>query len=156
MLLLVIGAAALLPMTGVYSNAACVWSSDGPPSSSSSPLKTLSLSIRTPEVTTGVGLRARLEAGLKAKGVSDLVDNPHTYPRTQITVTEMDGRWTPFWARLRLKTNVVVDLKKDRKGHDTNVDVVVEGSCTGLVSKDEWQNGALDRVAAGVLAQIVP
>ena len=155
-LLLIIGGAALLPITGVWSHASCAWQSAGPAASTSAALQTLSLSLRTPDVGTGTGLRQRLEEGLKGRGVKELVDNPKTYPRAQITVTEMDGRWTPFWARLKMKTNVVVDRKKDRKGTDVSVDVVVEGSCKGLVSRDEWQATALDRVASEVIAHVLP
>ena len=155
-LLLIIGGAALLPITGGWSHASCAWQSAGPAASTSAALQTLSLSLRTPDVGTGTGLRQRLEEGLKGRGVKELVDNPKTYPRAQITVTEMDGRWTPFWARLRLKANVVVDRKKDKQGHDVNVDVVVEGSCSGLVTRDEWQASALDVLAKDILAHVGP
>ncbi|MDP2340846.1 MAG: hypothetical protein Q8O67_07810 [Deltaproteobacteria bacterium] len=157
-LLMVIGAAALLPITGIYSNASCEWTAQSPAVAADklTPLPSLSLSLRTPDATLGVGLRERLERGLKKGGVVELVDNPHTFPRAQITVTEMDGRWTPFWARLKMKTNVVLDRKKDRKGTDVSVDVVVEGSCKGLVTRDEWQGSGLDTLAEHVIAQILP
>ena len=155
-LLLLIGAAALLPITGVYANASCDWKSEGPAPGGGAPLSSVSLSLRAPDAAVGAGLRQRIEAGLKAGGVADVVDNPLSFPRAQVTVTEMDGRWTPFWATLKLKTNVIVDRKKDRKGADVSVDVVVEGSCRGLVNSDQWRDSALDVLAKDVIAHIAP
>ena len=156
-LLMGVGLAALLPISGLYSAASCDWRSEGPaPHAALTALPTLSLSLRTPDAAVGVSLRAGLSKRLTEHGVTDLVDNPLTYPRAQITVTEMDGRWTPFWARLTLKAHVVVDRKKDRNGNDVSVDVSVHGSCTGLVSGDQWQTDALDLLAHDVVAQIVP
>ena len=155
-LLMVVGLAALLPITGVYSHASCEWRSEGPAGTDLTPLPTLSLSLRTPDAAVGVELRSLLEAQLKQKGVTELVDNPLAWPRAQVTVTEMDGRWTPFWARMKLKTNVVLDRKKDRKGNDVSVDILVEGSCSGLVSRTEWQSGALARLANDVVDRVLP
>ena len=153
-LLLLLGVAAALPTTGVYSSATCEWERRGPPPTTPTSTPTLSLALRAGDVAIANALRQRVEAGLKAGGTTNIVNNPMTFPRASVTVTSIDGRWTPFWARLKLEVSVVVDRKKGGKGHEVDAVVVVDGACTGLVNGDEWQASALDALAADVLAQL--
>lgn len=157
-LLIVIGLAAALPITGLYDHASCDWG-PAPALAKAEPTTTmplLSLSLRAPDVALAGALRPRLEAKLKEAGVKELVDNPLTWPRAQITVTEMEGRYTPFWASLRLKAHVTLDKKKDRGGSDVSADFAVEGSCKGLVSPETWQAGALELLAQELVAGLSP
>jgi hypothetical protein len=159
--LLVVGVVALLPVTGVYTNTSCTWT-QAPSAKGTSPFKagnpsgmTLSLSVRAGDNELTKKLRAGIEKGLTDKGFSKLVDNPVARPRAQIVIEEMAGRWTPFWAPLSMKARVLVN---ERKGAGDVLDAtyLVDGKCTGLVSREQWQSEPLDLVVAGVLQELVP
>ncbi len=154
-LLLVAVIAAALPTTGVFSSASCEWQREGPPPASPVPTTTLSLSLRAGDMVFADGLRARLLRSLKAGGVTTLVDNPLTYPRATVSVTAIEGRWTPFWAGLKMQATVVVDRVRGGRGsHAVDATVVIDGACMGLVNSDEWRQSAMDALAAELHDQL--
>lgn len=151
---------ALLTTTGVLSASTCDWKADVQ-KKSSAPLpkgKQLSLSIRAGTNEIGTKLREGVTAGLKAKGVQDIVDNPLTRPRAQVVVEEQTGRYTPFWAPLHLKIRVLVDTTRgrDEGGVATDAVVLVDGTCTGLVTKDTWVGDWIPLAVDEVVKTLTP
>lgn len=139
--LLVIAVLAALPVTGLYENADCQWTTsvDAVTTSTAPLAKKIALSVKTGDPQLGPALREGLVAALTTAGVAEIVDNPLTWPRADVTVFELAGRYTPFWAPLTLKTKVTLDQsKKGASGHAVDATVVVTGRCMGLVGKDTW------------------
>ncbi len=147
----------LLPTLGIFHHETCEWHDEAKATRTSfmkvPNLNGLSISVRSNENELGGQLRERITAGLAARGVSGFVDNPVARRRLTLTLEEMSGRWTPFYSSVKLRTRTFVDLddQKDRSAHSADVTVTVEGSCTGLVKKDGWLDGAVDRVAAATV-----
>lgn len=164
-ILSVVGLVALLPAFDVVDQATCETTIEAPPSASSSSssssddgktgsMKTVSLTVRAGDVEILNGVRDRVQAGLQTAGTAEIVDNPTTFPRATVTVTAIEGRWTPFWSKLKLTTSVVLDRDKPRrgdKGRDVERTVVVEGTCLGLVGRSSWRTPAVERTSTAVV-----
>ncbi len=160
-LLLIVGAVAALPTLGVVDAADCAFEATSTPAhtraagAAPSAPATLSMSLRAGDMRFADALRSRVEDGVMAVGTAKIIDNPQTYPRATVTMSAVDGRWTPFWARLRTETKVVFDRTKARGGaHDVDATVVVDGRCFGLVSRDAWSDPALDVLAKEVVVRL--
>lgn len=159
--LLLIGLVAALPLTGVFTKATCTWETSSQATSTLGPddkaLTSLALLVRSGDAALTPALRADLIEGLKGRGVTDIADNPVTWPRADVTVTEVSGRYTPFYAPLTMRTRVILDRKKGGgANHAVDATVEVTGRCTGLVGKDEWMAGPRGHVVAAVLNLLVP
>jgi hypothetical protein len=155
--LLVFGVVALLPVTGIYTHTSCEWVQT-PTVTGASTLKpgvTLSLSVRAGDPALQKKMRDALEAGLTAKGVAKFVDNPVARPRAQVVMEEMAGRWTPFSAPLKMKVRVLLNERKGA-GDVLDASIVIDGTCTGLVSRDQWQDEPLGKVLDEALTQLAP
>jgi len=159
--LLLIGLVAALPLTGVFTKATCTWETSTQTTTSLAPgdkaLTSLALLVRSGDAALTPALRADLIEGLKSRGVTDIADNPVTWPRADVTVTEVSGRYTPFYAPLTMRTRVILDRKKGGGGvHAVDATIEVTGRCTGLVGKDEWMAGPRRHVVAAVLDRLMP
>jgi hypothetical protein len=130
---------AALPITGLYENADCQWTTSvDAVTTSTTPLPAkLALSVKSGDPKLGPAIREGLVAALGAAGVSEFVDNPVTWPRADVTIFEVAGRYTPFYAPLTLKTKVTLD-KARKGGHQVDATIEVSGSCTGLVGREAW------------------
>jgi hypothetical protein len=151
---------ALLTTTGVLSASTCEWATEVQ-TKSSAPIpkgKPLALSIRAGTNDIGAKLREGVTAGLKERGYTDLVDNPMTRPRAQVVVEEQTGRYTPFWAPLHLKIRVLMDTTrgKDDGGTATDAVILVDGKCTGLVTKDTWVGDWIPAAITEIVKALAP
>ncbi len=121
MLLLIVGAVAALPTLGVVGAADCAFASTATPThtpeagATPSAPATLSMSLRAGDMRFADALRVRVEDNVRLLGTAKIIDNPQQYPRATITMSAVDGRWTPFWARLRIETKVQFDRSKDAR-----------------------------------------
>lgn len=152
---------ALLTTTGVLQYGTCDWQADGASKNAKpppAPGKTLALSVRAGTNETTQKLREGLVEGLKKAGVENLVDNPQTRPRAQVVVEEQRGRYTPFWAPLFVKVRVLLDTTrgKDQDGPALDATITIEGTCKGLVGKDQWGGDWVPVAVDEVLQRLVP
>ncbi len=149
---------ALLTSMGVLSYSTCEWTKNGDvgatKGTADAPMKVVSLVVRAGDNDIAKRIREGVTAGLTEGGVAQIVSNPTTWPRAEIVVEEMRGRWTPFWAPLFVKTRVFLDLKK-RDGRVVDGTVQLEGSCTGLVSKDTWRFDWIPGVVDDAVKQLL-
>lgn len=151
--LLFVGVVAALPITGVFERADCQWvTSVDAVATSTTPLPTkLALSVRSGDAKLGPALRAGIVTALEQAGVTEIVDNPVTWPRADVTVFEVAGRYTPFYAPLTLKTKVTLDrAKKSPGGHLVDATIEVTGKCTGLVGREAWMASPRQHVVDAV------
>jgi hypothetical protein len=146
--LLVVSAAALLPVTGIYTATQCDWKVHSDADTTTTTPKTLALSVRSGDNDLTAALRSALNERLEQGGVTQIVDNPQTRPRAVLTIEEMRGRWTPFYAPLSTKAHLGVD-RKDAKGKAESMHgtLRVDGACWGLVNKDRWRADVVEHIA---------
>ena len=154
--LLLVAIAAVLPVAGIYSNATCTWDTSTQTVTSrvdNRAMPGLALLVRSGDAAVTSALRADLIAGLAARGVTDVADNPVTWPRADVTVVDISGRYTPFYAPLTMRAKVVLDRSKgDPRGHVVDATVEVTGRCTGLVGKEAWMAGPGGHLATAIVA----
>ena len=155
--LLLIGLVAALPLTGVFTKATCTWETSSQATSTLGPddkgLTSLALLVRSGDAALTPALRADVIEGLKGRGVNDIADNPVTWPRADVTVVDISGRYTPLYAPLTMRTKVVLDRSKgDPRGHVVDATVEVTGRCTGLVAKEAWMAGPRGHLATAIVA----
>ena len=156
-LLLLVFVIALLPTLGIFTASDCSAIVGTSATQTQEELdgavpKRLALGVRVSDAAMTKALRDVVTARLSERGVGEIVENPVTWPRLDVTLTEMSGRWTPFYAHVLLKGRVFYDVKKQKRAHD--LEVTVQGACTGLVGKEEWQDAFITAFGATAVKDI--
>lgn len=161
----VVGAAtvgALLATFGIVDKSDCTRTSEASngvtgTSITAEQLQGMALQVRSNDAALGKQLRERLVGQLAGRGVTDTVDNPVAKKVLTLTLTEMNGRWTPFHATVDMKVQAQLDLDTKRRGpRAADISVQLTGVCNGLVKKDGWLDAAVVDVVDRVVDQLLP